>query len=72
MKDRKSYLKLDNDITSSTAEMVSELVCEMFNSKEIDKALADYLDPETSYETKTPVFFMMQKIHKIMKEEDKA
>ena len=52
--------------------MVSELVCEMFNSKEIDKALADYLDPETSYETKTPVFFMLPKIHKIMKEEDKA
>ena len=52
--------------------MVSELVCEMFNSKEIDKALAEYLDPETSYETKTPVFFMLPKIHKIMKEEDKA
>ena len=72
LKDRKSYLKLDNDITSSTAEMVSELVCDMFDSKEIDKALADYLDPETSYETKTPVFFMLPKIHKVMKEEDKA
>ena len=72
LKDRKSYLKLDSDITSSTAEMVCELVCDMFNSKEIDKALADYLDPETSYETKTPVFFMLPKIHKVMKEEDKV
>ena len=72
LKERKSYLKLDYDMTSSTANMVSELVCEMFDSKEIDKALADYLDPETSYETKTPVFFMLPKIHKVLKEEDKA
>lgn len=66
--DRKSYLSLDYDMTKATAEMVSELVCEMFTAKEIDKATADYLDPETSYETKTPAFFMLPKVHKKVKE----
>ena len=66
--DRKSYLRLDYDMTTDTANMVSELVCEMFDAKEIDKALADYLDPETSFETKTPVFFMLPKVHKNVKE----
>ena len=66
--DRKSYLRLDYDMTTDTANMVSELVCEMFDAKEIDKALADFLDPGTSCETKTPVFFMLPKVHKNVKE----
>ena len=65
--DRKSYLKLEHDTTDHTASMASELVCEMFAAKEIDKALANYLDPETSGETKTPVFYMLPKIHKKVK-----
>ena len=65
LKDRKSYLSLDYDMTSSTAKMITEVIDEMIEFKEINKALADYLDPETSYETKTPVFFMLPKIHKV-------
>jgi hypothetical protein len=68
LNDRKSYHKLDHDMTNDTAEMVNELVCDMFKAKEIDKATADYLDPQTSYENKTPVFFMLPKVHKKVKE----
>jgi len=62
--DKKSYRKLDYDMTQSTTEMVSEVVNDMFEDNEIDKATADYLDPLDSSQTKTPVFFMLPKVHK--------
>ena len=62
--DKKSYLRLEYDMTSYTAEMVSELVCNMFKANMIDKALSDYLDPQTSGETTTPAFFMLPKVRK--------
>ncbi|XP_072020417.1 uncharacterized protein [Amphiura filiformis] len=65
--DKKSYLKLDYDMTTSTTDLVSDLINEMCQSKEIDKALADYLDPVDSAQTKTPVFFMLPKVHKTPK-----
>jgi len=65
---RKSYLKLDYDMTPSTIEMVSDVIDDMFSSKEIDKALYEYLDPTESCQTKTPVFFMLPKVHKTPKE----
>ena len=37
LKNRSSYLSLDYDMTESTASMVSEVVCEMFQAKEIGK-----------------------------------
>ena len=43
--DRKSYRKREHDTTNHTASMVSELVCDMFAAKELDKALANYLKP---------------------------
>ncbi len=72
LSDRKSYLELDYDMTNATSEMVSKLVDDMFEAKEIDKALADYLDPATSYEKNTPAFFMLPKVHKEVKEPDRV
>ena len=60
----KSYLELDYDMTTDTAKMISDVVSEMYLSKEIDKALTSYLDPNDSLEKNTPVFFMLPKIHK--------
>ncbi len=68
LNDRKAYLRLEYDMTTHTATMVTELISDMFDANQIDKALADYLDPSTSYETKTPVFFMLPKVHKKVKE----
>jgi hypothetical protein len=61
MKDQ--YLKLDYDPTNHTAETLHNLVCEMHLNKQIDQSLADYLDPYNG-QTRTPVFFMLPKIHK--------
>ena len=64
LQDRGSYLKLDNDISPDTAKMVHEVITDLYQSKDIDKATASYLDPLESLEKKTPVFFMLPKIHK--------
>jgi hypothetical protein len=44
--------------------MVSDVVNDMFQAREIDKATADYLDPVDCLQNKTPVFFMLPKVHK--------
>ncbi len=43
--------------------MLHSLICEMHLRKQLDTALADYLDP-CNGQMKTPVFFMLPKIHK--------
>ncbi|XP_072046899.1 uncharacterized protein [Amphiura filiformis] len=54
-------------MTTDTIQMVSDVINEMLLAKEIDEALADYLDPVESSQTKTPVFFMLPKVHKTPK-----
>ncbi len=57
------YLKLDYNPTKDTTDMLHSLICEMHLRKQLDTALADYLDP-CNGQMKTPVFFMLPKIHK--------
>ena len=64
LQDQASYMKLDHDMTSDTIQMIHETIEDSLKSKEIDKATASYLDPRESLEKKTPVFFMLPKIHK--------
>jgi hypothetical protein len=65
LNNRQSYMELDYDMTNDTAVMIHEVTNEMFQSKEIDKALKCYLDPYESLEKNTPVFFMLPKVHKV-------
>ena len=62
MKDQ--YMKVDHNPTPHTAEMLHNLVCKMYVDKQIDRPLADYLDPHNG-QMRTPVFFMLPKVHKI-------
>ena len=64
LSNREHYMKLEYDNTKETADMLQELVGEMYRAKQIDLALAEYLDPYDSQQLRTPVFFMLPKIHK--------
>lgn len=66
--DRGSYMKLDNDITPATCNMINDVIEEMYNSHAIDKATSEYLNPLKSLEKRTPSFFMLPKVHKKPKE----
>ena len=56
MKDQ--YMKIDHNHTPHTAEILHNLVCKMYVDKQIDRSLADYLDPHNG-QMRTPVFFML-------------
>ena len=60
---KEQYMKLDYNPTTHTADMLHNLVCKMYLDEQIDRSLAEYLDPHNS-QMRTPVFFMLPKVHK--------
>ena len=60
---KEQYMKLDYNLTTHTAEMLHNLVCKMYLDEQIDRSLAEYLDPHND-QMRTPVFFMLPKVHK--------
>lgn len=63
LSNKDQYMKLDYNPTASTAEMLHNLSCKMLKDEQIDKSLADYLDPYNG-QMRTPVFFILPKTHK--------
>ena len=60
---KEQYMKLDYNPTTHTANMLHNLVCKMYLDEQIDRSLAEYLDPHNG-QMRTPVFFMLPKVHK--------
>ena len=60
---KEQYMKLDYNPTTHTADMLHNLVCKMYLDEQIDRSLAEYLDPHNG-QMRTPVFFMLPKVHK--------
>ena len=56
-------MKLDYNPTTHTADMLHNLVCKMYLDEQIDRSLAEYFDPHNG-QMRTPVFFMLPKVHK--------
>ena len=60
---KEQYMKLDYNPTTHTADMLHNLDCKMYLDEQIDRSLAEYLDPHNG-QMRTPVFFMLPKVHK--------